>query len=193
MAALAVAVGLSACSSPVEAGAAAIVGSERISASELTKNVDEFEAALEKAKIPANQLPMPPVQYVLFQMVNISQFSQIADKAGTKVTEGEIDQIINAQGGAATVEPKMLQQGVPPAFVRDWLRTSIAVTKLMQQFGGGTDQAAQQAGQQKLFDEAATVKVTYNPRYGTFDANQGTFVANNRFGKAPALPAAPQQ
>jgi peptidyl-prolyl cis-trans isomerase SurA len=53
---------------------------------------------------------------------------------------------------------------------------------MMQQYGGGTDEAARQRGQQKLIEQAAAIKVTYSPRYGTFDPQKG-FVDAGRFGK----------
>ncbi|MFE3448406.1 SurA N-terminal domain-containing protein [Nonomuraea sp. NPDC059194] len=182
VAAAALAVAVSACSSPVEAGAAAIVGNERIAASDLNTHVKQLEEALAKAKIPQSQLQLPVTQYALLQMVNVEQFRQLADKAGAKVTDGEIDQFIAAQGGLAALEQKTLAQGVPPGYTRQWLGTSIAISKLMQQYGGGTDQAAQQRGQERLVKEAADIKITYSPRYGTFDPSKG-FVDAGRFGK----------
>ncbi|MEU7899046.1 SurA N-terminal domain-containing protein [Nonomuraea sp. NPDC049152] len=175
-------VAVTACSSPVQAGSAAIVGDERIAASDLNTHVKQLEEALAKAKIPQSQLQLPVTQYALLQMVNVEQFRQLAARAGTKVTDGEIDQFIAAQGGLEALEQKTLVQGVPPAYTRQWLGTSIAISKLMQQYGGGTDQAAQQRGQQRLIQEAAAIKITYSPRYGTFDPNKG-FVDAGRFGK----------
>ncbi|MEU4722524.1 SurA N-terminal domain-containing protein [Nonomuraea dietziae] len=175
-------VAVSACSSPVQAGSAAVVGNERISASDLNTNVKQLEGALAKAQIPQSQLGLPVTQYALLQMVNVAQFRQLASKAGTKVTDGEIDQLIASQGGLAALEKQTLAQGVPPAYTREWLGTSIAINKMMQQYGGGTDEAARQRGQQKLIEQAAAIKVTYSPRYGTFDPQKG-FVDAGRFGK----------
>ncbi|MEU4545402.1 SurA N-terminal domain-containing protein [Nonomuraea dietziae] len=175
-------VAVSACSSPVQAGSAAVIGNERISASDLNTNVKQLEGALAKAQIPQSQLGLPVTQYALLQMVNVAQFRQLASKAGTKVTDGEIDQLIASQGGLAALEKQTLAQGVPPAYTREWLGTSIAINKMMQQYGGGTDEAARQRGQQKLIEQAAAIKVTYSPRYGTFDPQKG-FVDAGRFGK----------
>ncbi|GAA3473783.1 SurA N-terminal domain-containing protein [Nonomuraea roseola] len=175
-------VAVSACSSPVQAGSAAVVGNERISASDLNTNVKQLESALAKAHIPQSQLGLPVTQYALLQMVNVVQFRQLASKAGAKVTDGEIDQLIASQGGLAALEKQTLAQGVPPAYTREWLGTSIAINKMMQQYGGGTDEAARQRGQQKLIEQAAAIKVTYSPRYGTFDPQKG-FVDAGRFGK----------
>ncbi|MGW4472200.1 SurA N-terminal domain-containing protein [Nonomuraea sp. NPDC004354] len=178
-------VAVTACSSPVQAGAAAIVGNERISADALNTNVKQLEAALAKAKIPQSQMQLPVTQYALLQMVNVAQFRQLAAKTGAKVTDGEIDQLIARSGGLPAVEQQTLAQGVPPAYTREWIGTSIAISKLMQQYGGGTDQAAQQRGQQRLIKEAAAIKITYSPRYGTFDPTKG-FVDSGRFGKLSA-------
>ncbi|GAA2807526.1 hypothetical protein GCM10020219_094200 [Nonomuraea dietziae] len=138
-------VAVSACSSPVQAGSAAVVGNERISASDLNTNVKQLESALAKAQIPQSQLGLPVTQYALLQMVNVVQFRQLASKAGAKVTDGEIDQLIASQGGLAALEKQTLAQGVPPAYTREWLGTSIAINKMMQQYGGGTDEGRQAA------------------------------------------------
>lgn len=41
------------------------------------------------------------------------------------------------------------------------------------QRGGGTDQDAVQRGQQAVAKELEAIKVSYNPRYGAFDVQQG--------------------
>ncbi len=180
MAAAAVAAGvvLTACSSPMEAGAAAIVGNERISASELNDSVSELRSALERAKIPEAQLQLPATQRVLLQLTSLSQFRQFAAKSGVTVTDGEIDKAITEQGGMQRIEPALLAEGVPPSRIRDWMGAVVAYNKLLTQYGGQNE-----AAQQKLGQALSSVKVTYSPRYGKFDPSQG-FVDAGRFTKA---------
>lgn len=200
VAAAALAVVMTACSSPMEAGSAAVVGNERISASDLTRNVQEYEAALRKAGVQPDQMGLPGSvpEVVLYQLANVKQAEQLVRKAGVRVSEGEVDQAIDAaQQQGATLDQNMLSRGMAPSLGRDYMRISVGIQKLLQQYGGGTDEAAQQRGNERLQKEAATISISFNPRYGKInqqrtEENQALFVDAGRFGKA-AEPAQPQQ
>ncbi|GAA0383640.1 lipoprotein [Acrocarpospora corrugata] len=181
---------LTACG-PLQVGAAATVGDQRITSEQLDNGVRDFEAAMSAAKIPADQVQLPGTvpQAVLLQLANINQFTQVGLANGVVISEGEIDAFISQQGGKASVEQALLGRGVPPSSVRDWLRASISAQKMITELGGGTDEAATTAGQQKLGLEAEKIPVKFNPRYGNFDPAQG-WVPSNRFGSI--TPAAPQ-
>jgi peptidyl-prolyl cis-trans isomerase SurA len=190
-------VALTACS-PSQAGAAAIVGKDRISAGELDKNVREYEAALAKANVSASQLQFPGSvpQVVLFQLATSAQRAKVAESKGITVTEAEIDQVISGGGGAAQYEQQMLQQAVAPSKTREFTRASLLITKLMAKYGGGTDEAAIQKGQVQVIKDLQSVPITWNPRYGTINEQRSEqqpslFVESTRFGAVPAAPAAP--
>lgn len=191
-------VALTACS-PSQAGAAAIVGKDRISAGELDKNVREYEAALAKANVSASQLQFPGSvpQVVLFQLATSAQRAKVAESKGVTVTEAEIDQVISGgDGGAAGYEQQMLQQAVAPSKIREFTRASLLITKLMAKYGGGTDEAAIQKGQVQVIKDLQSVPITWNPRYGTINEQRSEqqpnlFVESARFGAVPAAPAAP--
>ncbi|WP_371782945.1 SurA N-terminal domain-containing protein [Streptosporangium subroseum] len=194
-------VALTACS-PSQAGAAAIVGKDRISSGELNKTVQEYEAALAKANVSASQLQFPGSvpQVVLFQLATSAQRAKVAESKGITVTEAEIDQVISSgEGGAAAYEQQMLQQAVPPSKTREFTRASLLITKLMAKYGGGTDEAAIQKGQVQVIKDLQSVPITWNPRYGTINEQRSEqqpnlFVESARFGAVPAAPpAAPQQ
>ncbi|SNT41707.1 peptidyl-prolyl cis-trans isomerase SurA [Streptosporangium subroseum] len=193
-------VALTACS-PSQAGAAAIVGKDRISAGELDKNVREYEAALAKANVSASQLQFPGSipQVVLFQLATSAQRAKVAESKGITVTEAEIDQVISGGGGAAQYEQQMLQQAVAPSKTREFTRASLLITKLMAKYGGGTDEAAIQKGQVQVIKDLQSVPITWNPRYGTINEQRSEqqpnlFVESARFGAVPAAPpAAPPQ
>ncbi|WP_214110725.1 SurA N-terminal domain-containing protein [Acrocarpospora catenulata] len=170
--------------SPVQVGAAATIGDQRISTQQLDNYVQEFQSALEAAKMPVDQTRLPGTvpQAVLLQLVNVRQFIKVAQNNGVFVSEGEIDAFMAQQGGDAAVNSALLGRGVPPTMVREWLRASIGAQKMIAQLGGGTDEAAATAGQQKLAVEADKVKVEINPRYGDFDPSVG-WVQDTKFGK----------
>lgn len=196
-AAAAVGFALTACSSPVEAGAAAVVGKERIAASELNANVKEFETALQKAKITPEQLKFPGsvTQVVLYQMAQVKQYEQVLRQASVTVSEGEIDQAITASTQdpqAGPLEQQMLGRGIAPSHSREFMKITIGLQKLLAQYGGGgTDQAAQQKAGLKLQEVANTIPITYSPRYGplsTSQESQTLFSPSTRFGTAAETP-----
>ncbi|GII93252.1 hypothetical protein [Sinosporangium siamense] len=167
---------------PVQAGAAVIVGDQRVSMNELTDKVTEFEAAAAKA---AQQPQVPSVKDgVLLQLAQMSQFSQVLKKAGVSVTPGEIDAFIGAQGGPQQVEQVLLQRVVPPSENRRFVEISLGANKLLAKYGGGTDEAALQKGQAQVAKDLEAVKITFNPRFGTLDPQRG-FVDAGRFSVAP--------
>ncbi|WP_271219962.1 SurA N-terminal domain-containing protein [Streptosporangium carneum] len=183
---------LTACS-PGQAGTAAIVGGDRISSSELESSVREYEGALAKANVSASQLQFPGSvpQVVLFQLATAKQYTQAAERKGITVTDGEIDQVIAASGGEAQHEQQMLQQAVAPSHAREFTKAGLLLTKLMAQYGGGSDEAALQRGQAQAIKDLQAVKVTWNPRYGTLNTQRSEqapslFVDAGRFGAIPA-------
>ncbi|GAA4202838.1 SurA N-terminal domain-containing protein [Streptosporangium oxazolinicum] len=198
-------VALTACS-PNQAGAAAVVGGERISSAELDRNVREYEAALAKANVSASQLQFKDSvpQLVLFQLANAKQHAQVAASKGITVTEGEVDQVIAGQGGQEKFEQQMLQQAVAPSHAREFMKSQVMISKLIAKYGGGTDEAAIQRGQEQAIKDLQAMPITWNPRYGTLNQQRSeqqpsVFVDAGRFGApaapgpAEAPPAPPQQ
>lgn len=170
-------VALTACSSPMEAGAAAVVGNERISAKDLSANVQRYEAALKKAGIQTADLPVPVTQFVLARMANEEAFRQLAVKHAISVSESEVDAGLKDPGQYQSPEVNLLAKGVVPGDARDYVRAELGVVKLQRQFGGPEDQNAQA----KLQEAFQAIKIVYSPRYGQF--SQQGFVDAGRFGK----------
>ena len=194
-------VALTACS-PSQAGAAAIVGKDRISAGELDKNVREYEAALAKANVSASQLQFPGSipQVVLFQLATSEQRGEGRREQGhhghrRRDRPGDLGQ----RGRGGRYEQQLLQQAVAPSKTREYTRASLLITKLMAKYGGGTDQAAIQKGQAQVIKDLQSLPITWNPRYGTINEQRSEqqpnlFVESARFGAVPAAPpAAPPQ
>ncbi|MFF5206639.1 SurA N-terminal domain-containing protein [Streptosporangium sp. NPDC000396] len=183
---------LTACS-PAQAGAAAIVGGDRISSSELDRNVQEYQNALGRANVSPSQLQFPGTipQVVLYQLASAKQYTMLGESKGVAVTDAEIDQVITGAGGQAQYEQQLLQEAVAPSQARDFTRGKLMLTKLMAKYGGGSDEAALRRGQPQVVKELQNVKITWNPRYGELNAQRSQqmpmlFVDSNRFGANPA-------
>ncbi|MFI6296080.1 SurA N-terminal domain-containing protein [Nonomuraea sp. NPDC050790] len=194
VAAAAVGVALTACSSPVEAGAAAVVGGERIAAKDLNSEVQQYEKALTAARLDASALQVPLNQFVLFRMTNEAVYRQLASRYKVQVSESEIDAALKDPGQQQTPAMNLLSKGVPPGDARDYLRGELAIQKILQQLGGAQNQQAIE----KLRAEFTTVKVTYSPRYGQLNTqptqeNPSMFVDTGRFGKLTATQQPQQQ
>lgn len=187
VAAAVVGVALTACSSPMEAGAAAVVGHERISARDLNKNVQEYEAALRKVNIEPSQLGVSVNQFVLSRMAEQSRQQQLADKFGVQVSDTEIDTAAQDKGEQQTAEMNLLSKGVAPANPRGYLRAMIGVNKVIEKFGGSQNQQAVE----KFKVEYNAFAPVFSPRYGKI--GQQGFVDAGRFGKAPATTEQPGQ
>ncbi|MFF4773869.1 hypothetical protein [Microtetraspora fusca] len=183
---------LSACSGPVQAGAAAIVGKERISSSDLDAKVRELRADLAAHKLSEEQLnlgTMSVPQVILYYTANARQYAELARRKNVSVSESEIDGYITARGGQDKVDEMLLAGGVPRSMGRDTIRAVLTQQKLMSQLGAGNDQQSVQAALVKVTEEAdAAVPVTFSPRYGKWDLQQG-FVADDRLGAVEAAPA----
>jgi hypothetical protein len=181
---------LTACSSPVQVGTAATVGSDRISSSQLDSEVREYQSALKQAKLTEVQLQIPSVpRAVLLQLISIRQFEQFAQRNGVTATQREVADFLAEQGGIQKIGPTALTKGVPPSETLPWVRTALLYQKSLQHFGANlTDQASVQAAQVKLFGQMEAIPVKVSHRYGTWDPQQG-LVEEARFGK-PAEGAA---
>jgi hypothetical protein len=176
---------LTACS-PLHAGAAAIVGDQRITTGELNSGIEEYQQALISAKVSADQLQVPSIpQGVLMQLIDIRQFGLLAERHGVTVTDGEIDSArAQYQGGPGALDKMMLGRAVPPSQSRAWIRAQLSIQKVLKQEGAGNDQASLQQAQQKVLKELDTIEIKISPRYGELSAQTGQLAAVERFGAA---------
>ncbi|MEV0165350.1 SurA N-terminal domain-containing protein [Nonomuraea fuscirosea] len=189
--AAAVVVGLTACSSPMHAGAAAVVGNERISTSELSADTRAYLAALKQNQLDEQALGVPATQVVLQRLVNVSISRQLMARYNVRVSETEIDAALKDPGQFESPQINLLANGVSPNDARDYGRVMVGLSKLQQQFGG-------ESGQQKLSQEFASIKPVFNPRYGALNPqrsqqNPALFLDTGRFGKQTSDQAQQQQ
>ncbi|MFI6736647.1 hypothetical protein ACIBI9_27290 [Nonomuraea sp. NPDC050451] len=190
VAAAAVGIALTACSSPLQAGAAAVVGKERISTSQLNKDAEAYKAALKQNKLDETALGVPVSQYVLQRLADISAARQLMARNNVQVTEKEIDAKLQDPGQYQSAQINLLALGVAPSYAREYARTAVGMAKLQQQAGQG--------GIDKLRQDFASIKTTFNPRFGVVNTNPSQenpslFVDAGRFGKATTQQAQPQQ
>jgi peptidyl-prolyl cis-trans isomerase SurA len=192
VAAAAVGIALTACSSPMQAGAAAVVGDQRITVSRLNADTESFRAALKKVQVDENQAfgGIPINNVVLQRMVNVAVADQLMGRYNVRASESEIDNALKDPGQYQSAEINLLANGVVPTDARDWGRAMVGLAKLQQQFGG-------ESGQQRLAQEFNAIKPIVNPRYGAPNTapqeNPGIFVDTGRFGKLTATPPAQAQ
>ncbi len=190
MAAAAVGIALTACSSPMQAGAAAVVGKERISTGQLNRDAEAYKAALKQNKLDETALGVPVSQYVLQRLADISAARQLMARNNVQVTDKEIDAKLQDPGQYQSPQINLLALGVAPSYAREYARTAVGMAKLQQQAG--------QAGLDKLRQDFASIKTTFNPRFGVVNTNPSQenpslFVDAGRFGKATSQQAQQQQ
>jgi hypothetical protein len=186
VAVLAAAVAVSACG-PVQMGAAAIVGNQRISAATLTAQAANLGAAYQRDKgkvqiaYPASQIP----QQALSWLVRFRIREAMAVRDGITVTPGGAQRALAVltaqirQGGLASLAVAAVASGLPPDMIGELGRYQAIGNVLVSRLDGGkapTTTAAQQAlsaqliKSQCLTSKALDIKI--NPQFGMLDYRQ---------------------
>jgi hypothetical protein len=189
---VAAAAALTACGGPVKMGAAAVFDDRRITVAQLDQTVSDWKKQLDKdpaalelqqggQQVPAD--PDSPPRSALVQLVDFRIWDELAREQHVEVTPTQIDQIIAANGGKKAVDDLTLAHGLPVSHARDVVRAFVIHSLLLQRYGavpnqqGQVDQQAQQLATQRLgvaYGQATrTLKIKINPRYGSFDPNNG--------------------
>ncbi|MFC8373072.1 MULTISPECIES: SurA N-terminal domain-containing protein [unclassified Streptomyces] len=175
---------LTACGNDAHPGAAAVVGGERITVSQLENRVDEVRAA-QRAAVPDDAQYQQAIartgsltRDTLHGMVLDRVLERAAQDAGVTVTGREVQRMRSdleqQAGGAEALEAAWLQQyGIPPQRLDANLRLQIQAQKLAQQLGTDTSrpefwQALSEAGEK--------LDVDLNPRYGDWDVEKSSRV-----------------
>jgi hypothetical protein len=192
---------LTACGS-TQLGAAAIVGSQRITTSALTTQVSNltsyYNAHKSKVQLqfPASEMP----QQVLSWLIRFQVREQLAKRAGITVTAGEIQQAIaeitaeEKQSGQTTSLANIAAaNGLPPDLINSGLGQYEAIeTVVVSKLGGAS--ATSQAEQQTLSNDfnhdqclaAKSLKIRINPQFGRLDYSELDIVAAANTLSAPA-------
>ncbi|MEU9185286.1 SurA N-terminal domain-containing protein [Streptomyces sp. NPDC048484] len=175
---------LAACGNDAHPGAAAVVGDERITVSQLENRVNEVRTAQRAATTGEAQYEQAIAKSgglsrdTLHSMVLDRVLHRASQDAGVTVTRKEVQQartgLEQQAGNAKALETTWLQQyGVPPERLDDNLRIQIEAQKLAT--GLGTD-TSQPAFWKALSAASRKLDVDLNPRYGTWDVEKSSRV-----------------
>ncbi|QNP72258.1 SurA N-terminal domain-containing protein [Streptomyces roseirectus] len=171
---------LTACGNDAHPGAAAVVGGQRITVSQLENRVSEVRDAQRAAVRDDAQYAQAIAQTgtltrdTLHGMVLDKVIQKAAENAGVTVSRREIQEMRSGleqqAGGAQGLETAWLQQyGVPPQRIDENLRLQLEAQKLATKLGTDTSQPA---FWNTLSTASKELGVDLNPRYGSWDAKK---------------------
>ncbi len=165
------ALALTACN-PLQPGAAAVVGTERITENEVNT------AALQAAEAQQAAGLQPDIRELMRRQLDVRVASALLDELAAtydvEVTQGEIQAFIRERGGAEAWEATLVERGLSPKQASDFARIQVQIDKV----GEAIDP---ENGLQQIGAEAAALSeeigVEISPRYGQWDSQQVTVVA----------------
>jgi hypothetical protein len=173
--AIAAAIGLSGCSTPT-AGAAAVVGDQRIS--EATLN-SEVQAVLSLQGLPSTDSTNELITSTLDQMITSILVNELANRESVEVSQGEIDalrlQYIAQAGGSEAFEAQIGQQGIAIEDVDSIIRVNIQVSKLGDVLSPNSEPDAKSGAVFIAISELSSeIGTEVSPRFGIWDAENLT-------------------
>ena len=176
---IAVAIGLSGCSTPT-AGAAAVVGDQRISESTLNA---EVQSVLALQGLPSTDSSNELISSTLDQMITGILVNELASREKIEVTQGEIDnlrlQYVTQAGGSDAFEAQIGQQGIAIDDVDSIIRVNIQVSKLGDVLAPNAEPDAKSAAVFVAISELSSELGTeVSPRFGTWDPENLTVGPN---------------
>ncbi|MFE5869198.1 SurA N-terminal domain-containing protein [Streptomyces roseifaciens] len=164
---------LTACGQTAHPGAAAVVGDDRITVSQLQRQVEDVREA-QRSSPQGEQLTANSARLGQDTLVRLIQY-RIVEKAGkdngVAVTRRELQRqradIETANGGAATVRARFLALGIAPDQIDQALSVDLVRAKLDGKFGAARTNRI-------LMRTSDALHVDVNPRYGVWDGKRGT-------------------
>ena len=185
----ALALAVSACG-PLHEGAAATVGSSRISVAALNAAVAKATAT------PTADAPADRTGTVQSSLTALIQGDLIADGAkakGVTVTEADIQSFLATQRQTNGSDEGTAQaNGIAFADLHQAVYEALLLNKLIAAVGAGvTDQTAQQQALTTYLGKVATQEgISVNPRYGQWNAAQFDVIPGNAFSSGSPAPSA---
>jgi hypothetical protein len=167
---LSISLGLSGCSSQT-AGAAAVVGDQRISESELDTEVqDTLDLQGLSSMDSSNEL----IVSTLNQLITGILVNELSDREKITVAQGEIDdlrlQYVAQAGGQEAFEASIGEQGISPGEVDSIISVNLQVAKLGDILSPSGDADAKSAEVFIAISELSSELGTeVAPRFGTWD------------------------
>ncbi|PAZ11955.1 hypothetical protein CLM62_33105 [Streptomyces sp. SA15] len=183
-AAIAAAPLLTACGNDAHPGAAAVVGGQRITVSQLETRVNEVREA-QRAAVPDEAQYEQAIaktgtltRDTLHNMVLDRVLHRAAQDAGVTVSRKELQQMRSAleqqTGGAEALEAAWLQEyGIAPERLDENLRLQLEAQKLAAKLGTDTSDPA---FWNTLAKASKDLDVDLNPRYGSWDVQKSSRV-----------------
>ncbi|CAL9468062.1 SurA N-terminal domain-containing protein [Streptomyces sp. enrichment culture] len=171
---------LTACGNDAHPGAAAVVGGQRITVSQLENRVEEVRDAQRAAVADEAQYAQTIAKTgsltrdTLHGMVLDRVLHRAAEDAGVTVSRKEVQEmragLERQAGGAKALQTAWLQQyAVAPERLDENLRLQLEAQKLAAKLGTDTSQPA---FWQALSKASKQLDIDLNPRYGTWDAEK---------------------
>jgi peptidyl-prolyl cis-trans isomerase SurA len=203
------AAGLGACAllaacAPVQMGAAAVVGDQRITSSALDTQVSNLQEAVKPygSSLPITAAEMP--SEVLSWMIRFQVMDQVAASNGISVTDAQAQQVLSSlssvasQNGFKSTSELLIANGVPPQMFQQVGRWEAQQDAYAQQRNGGkeptstTEQNAANTAVSKAQCQAAkSLNIKVNPQFGRLDYTQFSVVAAPDTLSRPAVSASP--
>lgn len=181
---------LGGCAAGTHPGAAATIGDNEISVSDLDKSTAAIQSAV------GGQQPIAPAA-VLKILVNNEVAAQVLDQRSIKVSDAEIEPAMKVVVDQS-LYPKFAANPVTNDFLRAAARAVVGQIKLAGGSGSVTEPNAQQQSTEgaKLIEEASkNITVDIAPRYGTWDGTQlkeGSGSLSKLSPQSSPTPTAPQ-
>jgi hypothetical protein len=177
----------------VHMGAAAIVGNQRVSSSNLNDEVSNLNAGYQKyrGKIQLQYSKAQMPQQVLGWIVRFKVRDRLAQREGITVTSSETQQAlssieasIKSEGESAPLPAVAVANGLPPDMLTELGRYQAIETKLLDRLDGGKLPSASSA-QTALEDEfnksqclaAKSLDIQINPQFGELNYSDYSVVA----------------
>ncbi|QWB25120.1 MULTISPECIES: SurA N-terminal domain-containing protein [Streptomyces] len=173
---------LTACGNEAHAGAAAVVGGQRITVSQLEERVGEVREAQRETVRDDAQYQQAIARTgtltrdTLHTMILDRVLHRAAEDAGVRVTRREVQEMRSGleeqAGGAQALETTWLQQyGIPPERLDDNLRLQLEAQKLAEKLNTDTSRPE---FWKALSEASKDLDVDLNPRYGTWDVQKSS-------------------
>ena len=169
--------------SPTQAGAAATIGHERITTSQLDATVNNLRGAL-NGNDPQGSTAASTVTSVLQIMVNDRLFHIAATKNSIVILPTEVASsratLESQNGGKANFESSAAKNGIPPTMIDTILESNAILNRLGKQLvPKGTSAQQQVALRLYLTKLSAELNTKVSPRYGTWDSTRLAIVPNS--------------
>ena len=200
------AAGLGACAvlaacSPVQMGAAAVVGDQRITVSSLDTQVSNLQAAAK----PYSRLPITTAQMpteVLSWLIRFAVMDQVAAANGISVSKSQAEAGLSSlkpvaqQNGFSSTTELLVANGIPPQLfpeVGQWEAQQTAYAIKLNNGKTPTTTAEQNAFTTAITKSqcqaAKSLNIKVSPQFGRLDYTQYTVVATpNTLSQAPGKP-----